>query len=333
MFALAVRLTLLAVALTTTSALSADEPAKSNPTKAPVADVKPPAAAAKEAKPTVYDEQADPQQQINAATRIARHHNQRVLLSFGGNWCGWCIKLHKLFDENKEIAELLDEEFVVGWIDSAKLDQVTSFGDKVREQIGKHGVPFLVVLDADGKVLTLQDTGSLEAGPLHDIEKVKAFLKTWTAPPVDAEKLLAEAKSRAKAADKRVFVQVGSSGCGWCHRLEDFVTDHSALFEPDYVYLKINVSRMTGGEEIAKRLGCDSKGGVPWSAIVDAEGKVLTTSDSPKGNIGYPFEPEEIEHFIAMLNKSAQHNTPAQIAEIKQALEKTADELRSSLKR
>lgn len=333
MFSSVVRYTLVAVALTTPSALSADEPAKSTPAKAPAADAKQPEAAAKEAKPTVYDEQADPQQQINAAARTARHYNQRVLLSFGGNWCGWCIKLHTLFDENKEIAELLDREYVVGWIDSAKLDQVTSFGDKVREQIRKHGVPFLVVLDADGKVLTLQDTGSLEEGKLHDPEKVKAFLKTWTTPPVDAEKLLAEAESRAKAANKRVFVQIGSSGCGWCHRLEDFVTDHAALFEPDYVYLKINVSRMTGGEEIAKRLGCNPNGGVPWSAIVDADGKVLTTSDSPKGNIGYPFEPHEIEHFVSMLNKSAQHSTPAQIAVIEKALEKTAEEIRSSLKK
>ena len=186
-----IRSTLLAVAVIVPCSLWAEEPKEVAPAAGNQSDTKP-----KDAKPAVYDEQADPQQQIDTAVRTARHRNQRVLLSLGGNWCGWCIKLHKLFDENQEIAKLLDEEFVVGWIDSANLDKVAAFGADARKEIGKHGVPFLVVLDADGKVLALQDTGSLEEGPVHDPAKVKAFLKTWVAPLMDAETLLADAESR-----------------------------------------------------------------------------------------------------------------------------------------
>lgn len=42
----------------------------------------------------------------------------------------------------------------------------------------------IVVLDADGKRLTTQDTGKLEEGDRHDPNKVLAFLNQW-APPKD----------------------------------------------------------------------------------------------------------------------------------------------------
>jgi hypothetical protein len=41
------------------------------------------------------------------------------------------------------------------------------------------GLPVLVVLDAEGKVLTTQDTGKLEEGDHHDPAKVLAFLNQW----------------------------------------------------------------------------------------------------------------------------------------------------------
>lgn len=41
------------------------------------------------------------------------------------------------------------------------------------------GVPFLVVLDADGKYLLTQHTAVLEEGDHHSPQKVLAFLKEW----------------------------------------------------------------------------------------------------------------------------------------------------------
>ena len=46
----------------------------------------------------------------------------------------------------------------------------------------QHGLPVIVVLDADGKTLVTQDTGKLEEGDHHDPAKVLAFLNQW-APP------------------------------------------------------------------------------------------------------------------------------------------------------
>lgn len=42
------------------------------------------------------------------------------------------------------------------------------------------GLPVLMVLDADGKQLTTQETGALEDGKAaHDPAKVIAFLRQW----------------------------------------------------------------------------------------------------------------------------------------------------------
>ena len=48
---------------------------------------------------------------------------------------------------------------------------------------------------------------------------------------------------------------------------------------------------MTGGKDIQKRYQPATSGGIPWFAILDAQGKALATSDGPRGNIGYPARP------------------------------------------
>jgi hypothetical protein len=59
---------------------------------------------------------------------------------------------------------------------------------------------------------------------------------------------------------------------------------------------------------------------IPWCAILDDEGTVLTNWDSPDGNIGFPNEPKYIEHFLKALAATAPRLTPAQVEELRQAL-------------
>jgi hypothetical protein len=40
-------------------------------------------------------------------------------------------------------------------------------------------LPVIVILDADGRQLTTQDTGELEEGDHHNPDKVLAFPKKW----------------------------------------------------------------------------------------------------------------------------------------------------------
>jgi thiol:disulfide interchange protein len=132
---------------------------------------------AKTTRPAIYDENADGAKQIADALVVAKKEDKRVLLQFGANWCGWCHKLHKLCQTDAEIAAKLKDSFVVVLVDVNKdhnSDINKRYGNPTR-----FGLPVIVILDADGKVLTAQDTGKLEQGDHHDPKKVLAFLNEW----------------------------------------------------------------------------------------------------------------------------------------------------------
>jgi thiol:disulfide interchange protein len=132
---------------------------------------------AKSARPRIYDESADGSKQVTQALALANKEHKNVLLQFGANWCGWCHRLHGLFESNKVIAEKLKQDYVVVLIDvneDHNKETNTKYGHPTQ-----FGLPAIVVLDADGKQLTTQDTGKLEEGDHHDPEKVMAFLKAW----------------------------------------------------------------------------------------------------------------------------------------------------------
>ncbi len=63
-------------------------------------DAKPASATAK--RPSIYDKAADANVQLARAAERAKHGDKRILLMFGGDWCGWCHKLHGLFKTNRE---------------------------------------------------------------------------------------------------------------------------------------------------------------------------------------------------------------------------------------
>ena len=67
-------------------------------------------------KPTerkIYDESANGDKQVADATVIARRERKHILLQFGANWCGLCLKLHKLFESDKSIHEELSTNYVL----------------------------------------------------------------------------------------------------------------------------------------------------------------------------------------------------------------------------
>jgi thiol:disulfide interchange protein len=133
--------------------------------------------APKTASPNIYDESADAGKQITDALATAKKENKRVLLQFGANWCGWCHKLHKLCDTDPAISARLKEGYVVVMVDVNKGHNEET--NKRYENPTRFGLPALVVLDADGKMLTTQDTNKLEDGDHHDPRRVLAFLNEW----------------------------------------------------------------------------------------------------------------------------------------------------------
>jgi thioredoxin-related protein len=296
-----------------------------------------PGAAKTATRPTIYDEKADAKEQVKAATVLARRDARRVLVMFGFNGCGWCHKLHGLFASDPAIRELLADEYVLAMVDiqAPNAERLLLDGKAAlsREELQKGvGFPFLAVLDGNGRVVTAQRTDPLEEGDHHDPAKVKAFLQEWVAPKVAASKVFEEGLARASSEDKLVFLHFGAPSCGWCHKLDAFLAreDMAPLLGREFVDVKVDLARMTGADAIHKRYNSSASGGIPWFVFLDPKGNAVATSDGPKGNIGYPVTPEEIDHFIGMLRKSARKLGPAQIEAVEAALKAEAKKIESA---
>ncbi len=96
-----------------------------------------------------------------------------------------------------------------------------------------------------------------------------------------------------------------------CHRLGEFLEQQNvnARFAKDYVVVMIDTERMTDGAELAKELRKGERGAIPWIVILDGDGEPKITSDGPKGNIGCPAQPHEIDYFLAMVDATRDHMT------------------------
>ncbi|WP_237722544.1 thioredoxin family protein [Singulisphaera acidiphila] len=282
-------------------------------------------------RPSIYDVKADADEQIKVATALARRDARRVLVMFGGDWCGWCHKLHGLFASNAEIRGLLADEYILVMVDTQS-PHAEALLAKCRGDLKGVGYPFLAVLDGQGNVVTRQQTDPLEEGDHHDPAKVKAFLEEWVAPKVAASKVFEEGLAKASSEDKLVFLHFGTPTCGWCHKLEAFLAreDMAPIFARDFVDTKLDLSRMIGADEILEKYTHGKAGGVPWFVFLDAKGKAVVTSDGPKGNIGYPAAPEEIAHFVSMLRKVARKMDSAQIDAVEAALKSEAKQIEAA---
>lgn len=132
--------------------------------------------------PDIYDIHADGARQIDAALARARAEHKRVLVDFGANWCIWCRRLHATFEGDPAVAAKLRESFVVVLVDvnrhhgpARNAELIARYGNPVRL-----GIPVLLVLDSDGRLLTTKDSGELEEGDHHSPRKILAFLDRYS---------------------------------------------------------------------------------------------------------------------------------------------------------
>ncbi len=128
-------------------------------------------------KKQIYSETANPTADIAAALKKARAEHKRVLLDFGGDWCGDCQVLDIYFHQSPN-ADLLAKHFVLVHIYIGHMDRNLDVPKKYEVPINK-GVPALAVLDAHGKLLYSQQTGQFENMRNMSSSSVTAFLNQW----------------------------------------------------------------------------------------------------------------------------------------------------------
>jgi thiol:disulfide interchange protein len=154
----------------------------SQPAPAPVATL--PQTPAAPATPVIekkhlYSETADPNADIAAALKQARLEHKRIILDFGGDWCGDCQVLDIYFHQSPN-ADLLEKNFIVVHVNIGHMDRHVDVAEKYGVPL-KKGVPALAVIDAHGKVLYSQRTGEFEDMRHMNAESVTDFLTRWKA--------------------------------------------------------------------------------------------------------------------------------------------------------
>ena len=130
-------------------------------------------------KKHLYPADADPKAEIASALAQARREQKRVILDFGGDWCGDCQVLDIYFHQDPNAA-LLDKNFIVVHIDIGHFDKNVDIADKYNVPL-KQGVPALAVIDARGKLLYSQKTGEFQDMRYMQSASVTDFLNRWKA--------------------------------------------------------------------------------------------------------------------------------------------------------
>lgn len=142
--------------------------------------------------------------------------------------------------------------------------------------------------------------------------------------PQPATAILQSAKELAAKEKKNVFIIFHASWCGWCHKMDTALNDPKVkkFFQDNYVFRHLVVLEHgehkqlenPGALEIMEQFGGTQGEGIPYWAVLDANGVLLADSridGMPGKNSGCPATKEEVDYFIKVLQKTSHLNADA----------------------
>ncbi|MBF8270652.1 MAG: hypothetical protein HW386_2361 [Gammaproteobacteria bacterium] len=124
----------------------------------------------------LYHPEANPDVDLQAALTSAREHHKKVIVQVGGNWCRWTRALDNLYQSDAAINTLIRNHYEFVRVNYSDENYNEEFIAKLGET---NGIPFIFILDNEGKLLQAQETGSLELGDGHDPAKVFQLYDRW----------------------------------------------------------------------------------------------------------------------------------------------------------
>jgi hypothetical protein len=165
----------------------------------------------------------------------------------------------------------------------------------------------LAVVDGSGRTVDARYLAAQDAA--RALEQGAEFVKKHAPPARDAHKLLADAQQQARQTGRRLWIIEGETRCAPCFTLARWLDDHHAILDRDYVFVKLlsGIDEHVG--DVLENLHQRKGGGIPWYAIIDPNGKILATSETRDGNIGFPDDREGKSHLRKMLQQTARKLT------------------------
>jgi len=125
----------------------------------------------------IYPDPSEANADIAAALKTAAASHKRVIIDFGGNWCGDCQVLDIYF-HNPQNRPILESNFVLVHVNIGRMDANLDIAEKYGVPIAK-GVPALAVLSDHGKLLYSQKSGEFESMRRMEASSVTSFLVQW----------------------------------------------------------------------------------------------------------------------------------------------------------
>ena len=125
----------------------------------------------------IYPDPAEAQADIAAALKTAAGTHKRVIVDFGGNWCGDCQVLDIYF-HNAENRPILESNYVLVHVNVGHMDENLDIAQHYGVPLDR-GVPALAVLSDRGKLLYSQKSGEFEKMRRMQASSVTSFLVQW----------------------------------------------------------------------------------------------------------------------------------------------------------
>ena len=135
------------------------------------------AGTASSANREIYPDPSHAKTDLAAALKTAAATHKRVLVDFGGNWCGDCQVLD-IYMHNPSNLPILDANFVMVHVNIGHMDENLDIAKEYEVPL-ERGVPALAVLTEKGKLLYSQRNGQFEAMRRLEAGAVTQFLLQW----------------------------------------------------------------------------------------------------------------------------------------------------------
>ena len=121
---------------------------------------------------------------IEKDVKLAKSSKKHVFVQIGGNWCIWCYRFNDMVTKDASIDSLVQANYVVYHLNYSKENK----NDALLAKYGypqRFGFPVFLILDGNGKLLHIQNSGYLEKDKGYDKEKVMGFFNDWAPKALD----------------------------------------------------------------------------------------------------------------------------------------------------